>query len=165
MVPICPPNTALESNERPIFNMVSVLPLKSPSIQVRIRHFSYLLIFIDGTDSGIIFNKRGEDDIWKGLYDFPLIEGKKRISIKAIEKHNDCTEWFNKDFNIKASSKLIKHQLSHQTIMVQFYIIKMSSTAAVNLKPSWKLIPFSEVKALPIPRLIENFPKEYYSEF
>lgn len=51
--------------------MVDSLPVKSHSIKVRHR---YLIYIYTRFGDKLIIHKRGKDDIWAGLYEFPLIE-------------------------------------------------------------------------------------------
>jgi A/G-specific adenine glycosylase len=52
-------------------NMVGAIPFKSKSKAARIRHFNYLVIEYDNR---WLLTKRSQNDIWKYLYEFLLIE-------------------------------------------------------------------------------------------
>lgn len=60
---------------------IDILPEKSKKTKSRIRYFNYLVVT---SDNFIILKKRIQNDIWKSLFDFPLIETKKLIGIKKL---------------------------------------------------------------------------------
>ena len=68
-------------------------------------------------NENIFINKRSAKDIWIGLYDFPLIETKKRVdSFKTI---NNCFK--DTSFILQKKSVEQKHILSHQKIYATFW--------------------------------------------
>jgi len=88
---------------------VDVLPYKEKKIKKRERFFYYL--FIENNNNNTYIRKRDENDIWKGLYEFPLIEHQSKLSDELLhEKLNSLGLAFQK----KSSYK--KHLLSHQTL-------------------------------------------------
>ncbi len=86
----------------------NILPIKEKSIKKRSRYFYYLLIN-DGENTFI--KKREENDIWKGLYEFPLIENNQPLSEKQLHKYLD-----ELGLSASAPSVVKKHLLSHQTL-------------------------------------------------
>ena len=51
---------------------VNVLPAKSPAKEVKTRYLNYLVLLIDGHST--LMKQRRTNDIWKNLYEFPLVE-------------------------------------------------------------------------------------------
>ena len=64
-------------------NMVLSLPVKVKKIKKKTRYFNYLVIQFENS---LYLQKRQENDIWKELYQFPLIETKSIPELKEIEK-------------------------------------------------------------------------------
>lgn len=94
---------------------VHKLPVKKTKKFIKHRFFYYL--FISDRNQNICLNKRSTKDIWKGLYDFPLIESKKNLSIHEI------IDKFWKEFRVIVSKNLIyriEHKLTHQILSIQF---------------------------------------------
>ncbi|MEC7064312.1 MAG: A/G-specific adenine glycosylase, partial [Bacteroidota bacterium] len=56
-------------------NIVSLRPVKVQKKQKKVRFFNYLVPF--DLENNTIIIKREDNDIWKGLYEFPLIETSK----------------------------------------------------------------------------------------
>ena len=55
---------------------------------------------------------------------------------------------------------MIRHQLTHLSILAQFHIVDIKSIEEISIDPFWKLIPLDEIKNLPLPRLIDRFINE-----
>lgn len=79
---------------------VDLLPVSIKNINIKKRYFHFLFILDNG---GFYIEQRQGHDIWKGLYQLPLIE-------------TDT----NKPLKLKVLFKA-KHQLTHQTLYATFY--------------------------------------------
>ncbi len=137
------------------YKKVNQLPIKTSKTKIRKRFFNYLVII--SPDRKIILSKRIGNDIWKNLYEFPLIESNKVIPKKEIISNTIFTEIIkNKNPTIIKYNKLpIIHKLSHQHIYTTFWII--NTNANTN-----KLTGLDEIKNHPIPTLIDNFIKDFF---
>lgn len=139
---------------------VRELPAKSKSVIQRMRYFSYLVFIREDIKKGkiLFLQKREGNDIWKNLYDFPLIESPKPLSLKVLKQSQ---KWLSLTANSEGSpirvSKTYKHVLSHQLIYAKFYVIP------TKRNPGKKYIPVSmnDLHKFPVPRLIEKFLSGY----
>lgn len=132
-------------------NQISILPIKEKKIKQKNRYFNYLII--SNNNSSIHINERVNNDIWKGLYDFPLLESEIEIS-----KESDLKNMLSSpNLTIKSQSKPIKHILSHQIIYATFWII--SDTIPKDLVEKAIKIKLKEINNYPVPKLIENYIK------
>jgi A/G-specific adenine glycosylase len=131
---------------------VGELPVKSKKTKVKKRHFNYLVIANGKGD--VLIRRREKNDIWKGLYEFEMIETDKPVADAKLFGSSEFMELVGKDFSVRHVSKTYKHILSHQILMAKFYVIELSKlkertgTTKTNLK---KLDGFA------FPRLIEKF--------
>ena len=138
---------------------VKQLPVRSKPVRTRRRYFHYLVItfFKDG-ELKIIINKRTGDDIWKNLYDFPLIETSKRVSKRTLQGSERWKSIFqNLSPELGSISEEFKHTLSHQIILATFYRISLPSEP----DPRWKSIPIDDLESIPIPKLISRYVQKY----
>lgn len=138
--------------------LVKMLPQKSVKVKVKQRFFNYL--HISYSINGVPFvylNKRGEKDIWQGLYDFPMIETNNLMSIDELVRSDDWQALFG-DANphIVASSRSYKHQLTHRQIIAQFYKVEIQNLLVQNEK-EYLLVDESDVNKYPLPRLIDRY--------
>ncbi len=128
-------------------------PIKSQKTKVRDRYFHYIVF---KSNNHFFINQRKKKDIWRGLFDFYLIED-ERDEESMLQK---VQERFNLSKMVVADiSENIKHILSHQRIYARFYEIDVNSKEIIKLYKSTDLKSYSlkEVFVLPKPKLIINY--------
>jgi len=137
-------------------NMITCLPVKSKIVKNRNRYFHYLVLIKKGKKNQqyLFLRKREENDIWKNLYDFPLIETEKPIPADRLVETVQFREKFaGEKITIVRRNNSVKHLLTHQTIISRFYFI--------NTNKDWSdrfiKVSLSEISKFPVPKLIENF--------
>lgn len=109
-------------------NQVEALPVKSKRQQHKHRYFNYL-VFDDGEFTYL--QKRSNKDIWKNLYEFPLLETNQPptsfVSLKdSIKSHFYAGDDIELQFS---NAKLFNQTLSHQKIHARFFEIPCRSDA------------------------------------
>lgn len=139
---------------------VTELPLTVSKAKPEKRYFSYLLVMIHGDRPGIIMKKRTGNDIWKNLYDFPLIETDKDMKAQALQRHHEYLAWPGEGTSIKRSTGIYRHQLTHRTIFARFHFISIGPSQLASMPRHWEVVPPDELGRLPVPRLIERFLSE-----
>ncbi|PRZ02189.1 A/G-specific adenine glycosylase [Marinilabilia salmonicolor] len=132
-------------------------PVKTKRITRKKRYLHYLIII---KNQHIIINKRTGQDIWKGLYQFPLIETPGPASSNDIEK-----ELKNKNTGFSGIKKLLekRHLLTHQELHTSFYRVEITTEEFLSRwtdETSFQSIPITQIKEIPFPQLIaENLSK------
>lgn len=142
-------------------SMINELPVKSNKLKQKDRFFNYLVI-ID-SENNIYIHKRTANDIWKGLYDFPMIETKKNIEhFEDLLLHNNILSRLlsNDDWKITKKSNIQKHILSHQKIHATFWHIH-SSKELKNTLENFSKTPLKNIHEYPFPKLIENYVNSF----
>ena len=136
-------------------NLVNELPNAYKKIKIRKRVFIYFL-FHQGPD--ILIRKRTSEDIWKGLYEFPLIEFKSMPNEKKWKQEliNDF-QLEERSIEIFKISDKFKHILSHQKIEAHFVHVKVTTLKEIALKYKLDLEVLKNIKKHPFPRLIEKY--------
>jgi A/G-specific adenine glycosylase len=92
-------------------DQINLLPVKSSKPKVKERYFHYF-IFIN--DNKTVIEQRTANDIWKNLYQFPLIETEtvcEEITGVRFEK----TE--------PVFLKEVRHKLTHRHLVIRFYLV------------------------------------------
>ena len=137
-------------------NMINELPVKKQKTKQKIRYLNYLYI----TYKELTFiEKRTKNDIWKLLYQFPLIETHKNLTINELEKTKSWIHIFknlNPEIDINYFEK--RHLLSHQILLSRFYRIKIYH---INdfLNKNYLSVPISTLQTLGVPALIGEYLK------
>lgn len=124
----------------------SELPVRSKKTKVSNRYFYYAVHLVDGQ---VPVHRRGEGDIWHGLYEFQLHESEKALNEKQILKLIDIVE----DDVVKSISEEFKHILSHQRIYSRFVLL--GSESKPNLKGKW--VSVADLRNFAFPRLINRY--------
>lgn len=136
-------------------NEVKVIPKKTKKTKQKQRYF-YFLIVKDHGNKTILLQKRLENDIWKNLYQFPLIETNKKTSIQELAKANI---WKNllgtKDYRIEKISSQMAHQLTHQKIMATFVHLSIKGGLEKNVR--YFPINIQKLDNYALPRLIDRY--------
>lgn len=139
---------------------VDLLPVKYVHTKVKRRFFYYMdadILDADGCHRTWMQQRTGAD-IWKGLYEFPLIETDHRLSDTQLKKKS--IEWLLLQTGCEVEdmvfSEAFVHQLTHRTIEARFARLKIYGHPFKN--PENALIFHrSEVYSLPISRLIDKY--------
>ena len=115
------------------------LPVKKPAVKPLERHLVYIYVRFDGETA---IRRRGAGDIWQGLYE-PLVSGS---SLPPCHSERS-----------KASPVLlksgVKHQLTHRTLLADFYLWEPSRRPALPEGYIW--IKETELDRFGKPRLFE----------
>jgi A/G-specific adenine glycosylase len=144
-------------------NQVNSIPIKTKRLSPRKRYFNYL--FIIHRNKSVYLRKRSGKDIWKNLYDFPLIERNHKLSQeKMVEEISSYVSFELKNNPQVTISKEYKHILTHQIISARFYTIRLNDSKQfhkINLlnDNNWDSVDLKNIHQYPVPRLIEKFLK------
>ncbi len=158
---ICPLNKKCVAY---IKDKVDMLPIKKSKKPLVKRYFNYLCLICDDKreGSGVYLHHRNAKDIWQGLYDFPMIESKKQLTLKSLMEHPQWETLTDKeDAEHLNTSAIIKHQLTHQTIYAVFHVLKMKKPFDEPPKKNVLLVPQRKLDQFPMPRLILRFLETY----
>lgn len=133
-------------------NMIALFPVKGKKILLKNRFFHYI---IAENKNGFLMEKRNGNDIWKGLYQFPVIESEKFLSpIKLIIHPTVKNISPDEKIKLKPADEFV-FPLSHQKIHAKFFIL---STEKINTK-NYIVIKKTHLKNLAVPKIIEHYLK------
>jgi len=129
-------------------------PVKNKSEVLKKRYFAYLFI---KSGERVLIKKRTQKDIWKGLYEFPLIETMSEIKTEELIFSEQWLNIIGKSFELIKVIPPVLHRLSHQLLNVTFYIVKLSEFQKQSF---YEDILLSDLETYPVPKVIENFIAE-----
>ena len=99
------------------------LPVKKKKIKIRNRYFYYLYIH---DNDRFLLQQRGDGDIWRKMFEFPLIEADNKIELVDLI---DSEAWhsFFVDVTIAVKDHIVAkvHKLSHQNLHIEFIEVKV----------------------------------------
>lgn len=155
---LCPLNfacVALKNNE------VNSLPIKKKSVEKRVRYFLYTIpVFDYNSTVCTLICRRTENDVWKNLFQFPLVEMDANPQKESTQFFPNLSACFEVKRVLK--SKHYVHILSHQRIETDFTVFECEIKAFLSIPEKYKIIDLSELKKYALPRLIDKFLVENY---
>ena len=109
---------------------VNAFPVKKGKTKIRKRYFNYLVI---QNKTSTFLTKRTSKDIWKNLYEFPLIEtSEKTEAIDQLMNQQACIKT-NGKLSITGHSPWRKQVLSHQHIFYRFIYLQIDDEKNIDL--------------------------------
>ena len=125
---------------------VDRLPVKLPKVKITHRYFHYCVI--SDTRGYTLMERRGEKDIWQGLYQFPLLETTGDLS--EAEVYVLLKEKYPKAVDIALQPKAFLHKLTHQHLHISFWKIELAEVLAQGIPPT-------ELEKYPMPVVIQKY--------
>ena len=146
---------------------VDDLPVKQHKTKVTNRYFNYIYVRMGAYT---YLNKRTGNDIWRNLYEFPLIETDEDITEKPELLFTKIEEVFGKttfheeehDVLSKENHRVlrlvkqgVKHVLSHRVIYANFYELDLPEET-YPMK-GFQRVPIKELHKFAVPNLVSQF--------
>lgn len=147
----CPLSHHCEAHQQGI---VSQLPVKQHRTLTSDRYFNYIYVRAGGST---FIHKRSGNDIWRNLYEFPLIETDTRLTEEQFYAHPLLQSFLAPDEKpvVRLLQRGVRQVLSHRIIHADFYEITLpADTHSFN---GFLQIPISSINDYPVHRMIERF--------
>lgn len=128
-----------------------LLPVKQKKLTVKERNLYYIALEWNGK---LAMKERSGRDIWKGLYDFYLLEADKPVALEALlESDDNVMRWRNAGIVTKVYGPFT-HLLTHQRLMVQFIRLTFEQDARPELPAGLEWYAYEAIEHLPKPVII-----------
>ncbi len=133
---------------------VNQLPVKSLKIKTKTIYYNYLNIRYHDF---YFIRQRKEGNIWKNLFEFPLIEDNRLLNQNDLLNHAHFREAFKDidDVYIRSVSKPVKHILTHRKIMAQVITIEIRNMN--DALKNYEMIRMEDFERFAVSRLMEIF--------
>ncbi|WP_298073729.1 A/G-specific adenine glycosylase [uncultured Bacteroides sp.] len=136
---------------------VALLPIKQYRTKTTDRYFTYIYICVGGQ---MLLRKRTGNDIWRNLYELPLIETDRQMTVEELLLASELKELGTDVEPIVRPLQIgVKHVLSHQIIHADFY--EMIFPADIQGFSDYIRIGQREWTRYAVPRLIHQFLEKY----
>jgi A/G-specific adenine glycosylase len=133
---------------------IHLLPVKSKKIKRTTRFFNYF--YFSTPDEKTYIRKRTAKDIWLNLYEFPMIESEFLLEKEDLEKEIKTFFPEEKFLSKNQISKPFKHELTHQSIIAQFFEVKINQEIGLE-NSDWNCIFEKDLKKFAFPKLIDLY--------
>ena len=135
---VCP---LQESCEALRTGKVSTLPVKEKKLKIKERHLIYIYIRCQGETA---IHRRGEGDIWQGLWEPVLMEDGR----------------WKKEDGLRCVAMGVKHVLTHRVLTADFYLWETETKPELPEDYIW--IKEEDIDNFGIPRLIDKLLKKLF---
>ncbi len=134
--------------------LVNSLPVKQHKTKVTNRYFNYIYV---RTGAYTFIRKRSGDDIWKNLYELPLVEADRSLTEEELYAHPDfrklCAEPDKSTVSLR--QKDVKHVLSHRIIYANFYELVLPEGA--SFPEGYQKVKVDDLHKFAVSRLVNQF--------
>lgn len=151
---LCP---LMESCEALRKGRVEELPVKLKKLKIQTRHLTYIYIRYKGETA---IRRRGEGDIWQGLWEVLSIEHSP-LNIEHYLIPNAQCSMFNAQCSIHNFQCLrtnVRHVLTHRVILADFYLWQPDERPLLPADYIW--VDEEELDKYGVPRLVERLFEE-----
>ena len=138
--------------------LVMKLPVKQHKTKTTNRYLNYVYAH---TNTYTFINKRTGDDIWKNLFELPLIETVESVTEEEFLALPDFTKLFASGETpvVHSVCRDVKHVLSHRVLYANFYEVNLpEDTLSFS---SFQKVRTEELGQYAVPRLIHAFLEKY----
>lgn len=134
--------------------LIGSLPVKQHKTKVTNRYFNYIYVRMG---AHTFIQKRSGNDIWKNLYELPLIETEQEQTEEEFYTSPRFRELLAEGEQpaVRLVQKGVKHVLSHRVIYANFYevILPENSTSFAN----YQKIRIEDLHNFAVSRLVNQF--------
>ena len=137
---------------------VAELPVRAHKTKVTDRYFNYIYV---RAGASILIRRRTGNDIWKGLYEFPLIESPGEWGEETFYASGALRELLagGESPLFRCLWRGVRHVLSHQVIHATFYEAVLPDDA--DSFPGYVRVSPDEVDRYALPRLLHQFLERF----
>lgn len=137
---------------------VETFPVKRHKTKVTDRYFHYIYV---RAGACTYIHKRTGNDIWKNLYELPMVESEGAWDMTQLLSSPTLAQWLHpgETPQVHVIEPEVRHQLSHRLIHAAFYeMILPEDTLSFS---SFLRIPIEHIEEYAVPRLIHAFLEKY----
>lgn len=123
-------------------------PVKGAKIKVKTRYLNFI-IFKD-VKNHVLVSRRATNDIWKGLYQFPLLETDELVEPQMLKIPG------TENMKLTKVKTNIRHLLTHRELIIGFYHFK-GKKLPVDVWENFESISALDLPKLAFPRAITRY--------
>lgn len=134
--------------------LIDSLPVKQHKTKVTNRYFNYIYVRMGAYT---FIHKRNGNDIWKNLYELPLVETDCEVSEEEFYASPQFQELLAKGEEpmVRLVQKGVKHVLSHRVIYANFYEVILPENSASFAQ--YQRISIQDLHKFAVSRLVNQF--------
>ena len=151
---LCPLSAQCEAKSS---KRVAQLPVKLKKLKIQKRYLNYFLLS-NGIET--LIEKRDHHNIWKGLYQLPLIETEGPMSEHELFESPEMYQMMkNQTFKLKTSIE-VSHKLTHRLLIIRFFQLHIADLSCLP----YQKVAISSMERFAFPKPIEIFLSQIIDE-
>ena len=134
------------------------MPVKQHKTKTTNRYFNYIYVRVGACT---YLHKRTEDDIWKNLFEFPLIEMEAPVTEEEFRELPQVRAFFadGEVSGLRLISGNVKHVLSHRVIYTNFYEVVLPENSTSF--SAFLRVKIEDLEQYAVSRLVHAFLEKY----
>jgi A/G-specific adenine glycosylase len=159
--PNCPQCPLFDGCLARMTSRTNTLPVKRKKITRRNRCLHYFYLWFDDESSWTMIQKRSGNDIWKNLYQLPLVEA-ETLSVSLLQQHPLLGRLKGAEIEQLLMVKPVTfiHALTHQQLTISFYAYELSAEGWYNMGDEYVKTTLSDFLQMGKPIVIHRYLKE-----
>ncbi|HNI55540.1 MAG TPA: A/G-specific adenine glycosylase [Chitinophagales bacterium] len=133
--------------------MTAILPQKEKKQAAKTRYFNF---FVMKSGNKVLIMPRHAADIWKALWQFPLIETAEEATLQDIQRSNVYKDWKLGKVQWEEAGSF-KQQLTHRRLICRFFTGEIKTTPEID--GMQELVNRKEMERFAFPGVIRDFMK------
>ncbi|MBK8700732.1 MAG: A/G-specific adenine glycosylase [Saprospiraceae bacterium] len=143
-------------------NLTAIIPVKVRKNTKRSRFFHYLVI--QNKKGDVLIHRRAGKDIWKGLYEFVLIEKMDKTNLTMAELNDTLKALglgtkYSVDDTVYCPDK--PHILTHQQINTKYYSVLINKYDDLLLRPDLNFVNRGNLTNFAFPRELKAYMEKF----
>ncbi len=133
---------------------IDKLPVKGHKVKVSHRFFNYFFV---RSGPYTFLNRRVDDDVWRNLYEFPLIETSMNLTEEELVRTRAFHAMFSTfpECTLRCRKLDFRHVLTHRVIHANLYeVVLPDDCVSFN---SFERIKMDDLHKFPVSRLVNHF--------
>ena len=138
--------------------LVTKLPVKQHKTKTTNRYFNYIYV---RAGAYTFINKRTGNDIWKNLFELPLVETDRNLSEEEFLSSASFRSLIAEGEvpKVRLVFRNVKHVLSHRVIYANFYEVVLPENS--RSFSEYQCIRMEDLEQYPVSRLVHAFLEKY----
>lgn len=134
------------------------LPVKQHKTRTTNRYFNYIYVRMDACT---FIRKRTADDIWKNLFELPLVEADRDLPVEEFLASDSFRSLMaeGETPEVRPLLRNVKHVLSHRVIYANFYEVVLPENS--RSFSDYQCVRTDDLEQYPVSRLVHAFLEKY----
>jgi A/G-specific adenine glycosylase len=133
----------------------SLFPVKKTKVKVQERFLHYFIVKNHRDEFYMV--KRGLSGIWRGLYEFYLVELAEKKDPESVFEMFLKNSPFDHVSEHHADFKIVKHLLSHQRLYIQFHLVSLTPESEQTILSEDLWLNSEKIFEVPKPIILQKF--------